>query len=354
MSQLLLAEILDIGSSVITTATIQASNGDYILTGRVFGENDKAVAIRVNPSGMVVWENTYSADYSVFFKSITQLTDGTFVATGSYFYSNIAGDEYIWVVRLNAMGKKIWEETFGSEEEQNDGYAVTATSDGGFIVTGLVLDKETGRPRTWVIKFDKSGNQQWDKLFDNGIAFAVTQTRDGGYALSGAHNLTGSLNSNVYVLRLDASGNTLWEKIYQDYEIYVLLESGITEDNNGNLMVMAKSVLMQIDASGNVIWSRQNGNFGLNSVAQMPDGTYAIGGSLNVNYYDHAYVAVIDQQGENIIWDNTEILYNSGMAQLLVNSDGFLAGGGYGPVNVDESTMFLAVFYPTKTVSLKK
>ncbi len=36
-------------------------------------------------------------------------------------------------------------------------------------------------------------------------------------------------------------------------------------------------------------------SFGLNSAVQMPDGTYAIGGSLNVNYYGHAYVAVIDQ-----------------------------------------------------------
>lgn len=354
MSQLLFAETFDTGASVMTTSTIQASNGDYILAGRLFNDDDSsaAVAIRINPEGVVVWERIYSADYTVFFKSITQLADGTFIATGSYFYSNISGDEYIWVVKLDAMGKKIWEETFGGEEEQNDGYAVTATSDGGYVVTGLVLDKETGQPSTWVLKFDKSGNQQWDKVFNSGIAFAVTQTKDGGYALSGAHNVAGSLNSNVYVVRLDEKGNTLWEKIYQDYEVYVLLESGITETGEGDLVVVAKSVLMRLDAQGNVIWTRQNGNLGLNSVVQMPDGTYGIGGSLNVNYFDHAYVAVIDSQGEKIIWDNTEILYNSGMAQVLVNCNGFLTGGGFGPVDINNSLMFLAIFDPATTIAL--
>lgn len=352
MSQLLFAETFGLDESVMTTATIQAANGDYILSGRVYGEVDKAIAIRIDPSGNLVWENVYSSDYSVFFTSITQLVDGTFIAIGSYFYSNMSGDEFIWVVRLDAMGRKIWEKTLGNKEEQNDGYDVVATSDGGFVVTGLVLDKKTYQPQTWVIKFDKNCNQQWDKLFESGIAFAVIQTQDGGYALSGAHNLTGSLNSNVYVLRLDSQGNMLWEKILPDYQVYVLLESGITEDGNGNLIVAAKTVLMQLDASGNVIWARQNGNFGLNSVIQMPDGTYAIGGSLNVNYYDHAYVAVIDKQGEKIIWDNTEILYPSGISGILVNFDGLLTGGGYGPVNLNDSLMFLAVFNPAGTVAL--
>jgi hypothetical protein len=354
MSQLLFAESFNIGASAITTAMIQASNGDYVLTGRVYDEMDQAVAIRVDQNGLIVWENTYNSDYSVFFKSITQLADGTFIAVGSYFYSNISGDEYIWVVRLDAMGRKIWEKTFGNKEEQNDGYDVIATSDGGFIVAGLVLDKKTYQPQTWVLKFDKNCNLQWDKLFANGVAFSVIQTRDGGYAFSGAHNLPGSLNSDVYVLRLDAKGNTLWEKVYQDYEVYVLLESGVVEDSKGNLVVAAKQVLMQLDASGNVIWARQSASFRLNSVVQLPDGTYGIGGGLVVNDYDHAYVAVIDQQGENITWDNTEILYSSGLSQILVNRDGFVAGGGYGPVNLTDSIMFLAIFDPARTVALKK
>jgi hypothetical protein len=352
MSQLLLAGTFEIGYSALTTATIQASNGDYILAGRLFYEDNSsaAIAIRVRPDGMVVWENTYSADYSVFFQSITQLADGTVVATGSHFYSGVAGDEYIWAVRLDAMGKKIWEGTFGSKEEQNDGYAVTATADGGFIITGFVLDKATGQPGTWVLKFDQNCKLQWDKKFDGGIAFDVTEVRDGGYALSGAHNVVGSLNSNVYVLRLDGNGHKIWEKIYPDYEVYVLLESGISETDNGHFLVAAKSVLMEIDENSNIIWARQADNLSLNSIVQMPDGAYAVGGSLIVDDFDHAYVAVIDRMGEEILWDNTETLYPSGIAQILVNRDGYLTGGGYGPLNINQSLMFLAVFDPVKTV----
>lgn len=58
-------------------------------------------------------------------------------------------------------------------------------------------------------------------------------------------------------------------------------------------------------------------NTNLNSIIQMPHGNYGIGGSLIVNDFDHAYAAIIDKSGEKIIWDNTEILYNSGLALEL-------------------------------------
>jgi hypothetical protein len=356
MSQLLFAETFEIGFSSFTTAAIQASNGDYILAGRMVNQDDssEAVAIRVRPDGVPVWERIYSADYSAFFQSITQIASGDFIATGTYFCSEAAGNEHIWVARLDVMGEKIWEGTFGNENEQNGGYTVTATSDGGFIVTGLAWKKEFNNPSTWVLKFDKNNQLQWNKKFDGGLAYTIIQTRDGGYALSGARRLADGENSIIYLLRLDADGNKLWERADPDYEIYLLLESGIIESDNGDLLVVAKSVLMRLDSSGNPIWARQAGNLVLNSVVQMPDGTYAIGGSLDINCIAHAYAAVIDQQGENILWDNTDTYKDSGIAQLLINQDGYLAGGGFGPSNDDASLMFLTIFYPARTVvSLK-
>ncbi len=352
MSQLLLAQTYQIGNSSMTNGVIQAANGDYVLAGRLFDQNSNssAFALRVHPNGVPVWENTYSSAFSVFFQAITQIADCSFVATGSFFYSDLSGDEYLWVVKLDASGNKIWEKAFGSKLAQNDGYDIAATADGGFIVTGLSLEKGTDHTLTWVLKFDADGILQWERKYDGGIAYAVTQTEDGGYALSGAHQLPNSFNSNVYILRLDPNGDKVWDRVYTDFEIYVLLDSDITETKNGHFAVVAKSVLMEIDSSGNIIWARQNGDFNLNSVVQTPDGAYAVGGSLIVNFFDHAYVAVINQAGEKILWDNTEILYNSGIAQILVNQGGDVTGGGYAPLNNNQNQIFLAVYNPVENV----
>ena len=353
MAQLLSAVSLGNGYSQMAFGAIQTAEGDYLLAGRSFGEASisAGIAARVSPSGMIFWENTYDAEYSTLFSSAAQLANGTFVAAGSYFYSDTSGDEDIWLVNIDAQGNKIKEITFGKKNHQNDGLAIAATADGGFVVAGLDLPKGGDWPNAWVLKFDPNLKLLWKKQFDGVTAIAVIQTSDGGYALSGARGIEGSLNSHVYALRLDDAGETIWEKTYEDFEVYVLLRSGIAETGEGGFAIVAKSVVMKVDGQGNVIHAAQNGQLNLGSVACLPDGTYAIGGSLIVNDFDHAYVAVLDRTEREILWDNTEILYNSELTQVLVNSDGFVAGGGYGPAGADKSLMMLAIFNQAEDIT---
>jgi len=352
MAQLLVARTYQMGYSPLVNDVIQADNGDYLLVGRLIDQNSNsaAFALRVRTDGSIVWENSYSSAFSVFFQSGVQIAADDFVATGSFFYSEMAGDEYLWLVKLDAAGNKLWEKALGSRDEQNDGYDIAATADGGFIVTGLILEKETGATFTWVLKFDAAGGLQWERKYAGGIAYAVAQTADGGYILSGAAHLPESLNSNVYLLRLAANGAKVWERVYPEFEIYIPLDSGITETWEGHFAVAAKSVLMEVDSCGNIVWARQNADLNLNSVARTPDGAYAVGGGLIVNFFDHAYAAVIDQTGEKILWDNTEILYNSGLARILVNRDGNVTGGGFAPLNDNRNLIFLTVFNPVQNL----
>lgn len=352
MSQLLLAKSYALDFSSQTNGTIQSTNGDYVLAGRLFDENSKsaAFALRVLGDGNVVWYMTYPSMYTNFFKAITQISDGNFIATGSYFYSEFSGDEYLWIVKINEAGEKVWEKQLGNVNEQTDGYDVTATADGGFAVTGFILEKETSKVFTWVLKFDADGNLQWDKKFSGSVAYSISQTKDFGYILSGSHLLPDGLNSNVYVLRLDHNGNIIWSKIYEEFQIYVLLDSDIKETANGHFILAAKSVVMELGACGNIIWSFQNGSFNLASVVQTPEGDYGLGGSFIANDVEHAYVAVIDRCGREILWDNTELLYNSTFTQILVNQAGYVTGGGYAPLNINQFQSILAIFNPVKSV----
>ncbi len=326
MSELLFVQMYGYEKPVHARGIIQADNRDFIMAGRVYDNHDKALVTRVMANGNIAWEKTFEAGYSAFFESIARLADGSLVAVGTYFHSEMSGDEQVWIVKIDEMGNKIAEKILGDEEIKNDGYDVTATSDGGFLVTGLVFREGADMPLTWVIKFDKDFNQVWDKYFDGGVAYSAIQTKDGGYALAGAHMPPDSLLSGIYVLRLDAAGNTLWERIFTEYEIYVFIDGDILEDSDGNLLIAAKSVFLKLNSSGEKISEFQSENLCLNALTEMPDGSYAVGGSEIVNYSDHAYVAVIDRQCKNIIWDNTEMMYPSLTGELLINTIGCLTG----------------------------
>ncbi len=352
MSQLALAEILP-RENAHAAGLVQATDGAYVIAGRGFGPDGKsaAVASRILPGGSIAWERTYDSAFSVFFAAIAQVGDGNFVATGSFFYSEYSGDEYIWVVKLDTDGNLLWEKTVGAGDQQSDGMDIVATRDGGFAVAGVVIEKGTGGVRTRVIKFDTDGKPQWDHQFDGGAAYSICQTRDGGYGLSGARNIAGSLYSNVYVLRLDQDGRKVWEKVYPEHAVYVLIDSGIIETVDGGFALAAKSVVMKTDGYGNPVWAYQGDNLDLGTIAQLPDGTYAVGGGLIVNNFDHAYVAVLGPQGREIIWDNIEIFYPSLLAKVIVNSERLVTAAGYGPSGVNQSKMFLAEYYPATTIA---
>lgn len=355
MSQLLLAQTYQPGDSSLANGLVQTTDDDYVIAGRIFDfnrpGNSAAAAIRVAPSGTVIWQNIYSEAFTVFFKAITQVTDGNLAATGSFFFSEFAGDESIWAVKLNEAGEKIWEETFGNaQDEQSDGQDIAATTDGGFVIVGSFLVKGGNRSGTRVLKFDASNRLEWDQRFETGIAFAIRQTHDGGYILSGTHNIPNSLNSNPFVLRLDAKGDKLWEQVYTGFEVYVLLDSGIVATKTGNFTAVFKSVVMEINDCGEIIWAHQSSALNLGTVTELPGSHPVAGGSLIVNNFDHAYVTALGERGLEILWDNTEIAFPSGVTRIIPNKAGLVAATGYLPININQSQMFLAVYNPTRTI----
>lgn len=344
MAKLLFSETFCNDFSVLPLSMLQDIDGNYILVGRAFNNfpNSSGYAIKVASGGIILWEKIYSGPFTQFFNSVAQLNDGNYIATGSYFYSNFSGDEYIWVVKLNKDGEIIWQKALGKVGVQSDGNSVFATKDGGFIVAGTAVVE--GKLVTKVYKFSSTNNLEWNKTFNIGTAHSIIQTKDGGYAISGASLIQDSLNTNAFILRLNSKGDIMWKKVYDEYEIYVLLKSSIIENSNCNLTLAAKSLLMQVDCSGNIIWASQNDEYVLNSVVEVSENSLGIAGSLIVNNFDHAYVAKIDNLGENTINDNTEITYPSQISQVILNSEGLLATCGYLPKNNVDSEGFLAIF----------
>lgn len=350
MSQLALSATLQPGFSQQGAGMIQTSEGDYILVGKTSGQGTpaQAFAIRYDPRLLdpIVWQKTYSDTFDVFFQSVAQIADGTFIAVGSRFRSQFAGSQGLWIVNLDAKGNLIWQTTYGQQGIQTDGYGVVAAPD-GFVVAAAFYP-EVGSDATAVLKYSMQRSPLWERRFFQGACLAMAATRDGGVILAGRHSIPGSTNDNPYFLRLNGNGTPAWERVFSQIKLYEILKSGVIA-TVGGFIAVTKGTILGIDPAGNLAWSRQSGNLDLGSVAELPDGTYAVGGSQIVGNVDHAYVANLDSTFQQILWDNTELLPTSELAVLLVNRDRLVTGFGDLPWIGEQSQLFFAIFYPKKT-----
>ena len=350
MAQIAWSEIIKYMQTQMTRSAAATSDGGYVVVGD--GQDasipNRGVIVKVitDPGLGIAWEKAYGGKFANLFRGVAELKDGTLVTTGISFYSGISGDENIWVVKMDKDGNKLIDKTFGNQGEQDDGLAVAATSDGGFIVCGLALAKADNIPSIWVLKFASDCTLMWEKKFPGKYAYDIIQTSDGGFMLSGGSPIQASLNSNIYVLKLDAKGNKVWEKTY-DQQVYVMLASGITETMDKGFVLACKGFVMKIDKSGAVIYSQNYPECSLNSVVELPDGQLFAGGSALDDFnFDHAYVMAMNASGKRT-WDNTSLLPTGWVATVLTNNYFPYVAAGSIPQDSFHDDMFICNFRPT-------
>jgi hypothetical protein len=343
MAQIAWSEIIKFMQTQMARSAIATSDGCYVVTGDGQDPSTPRKGVIVKVGDNILWQKSYGGKFIRLFRGVTELKDGSLVATGISFYSGTAGDEDVWVVKVDKDGNLLSESTYGNKEEQDDGYAVKATSDGGFIVCGLALSNNT--PSIWVLKFTSDCSVMWEKRFPGKYALDIIETTDGGYMLSGGSRINGDLNSNVYVIKLDAQGNKVWDKVYSQ-QVHVMLHSGITETMDNGYVVVGKKFVMKIDRNGEVMWNRDYPNSFISSVVEMPDGKLFAGGSaIDKHNYGYAYVMAMNATGERI-WDDCSFLPTGWVASVLTNNETYVAAGTL-PKDMLHNDMFICAFRPT-------
>jgi hypothetical protein len=84
------------------------------------------------------------------------------------------------------------------------------TGDGGYALAGGTVSFGAGVCDAWLVKTDAAGNMMWNQTYgetnDDG-AYALVETSDGGYALAGITGSFGAGNYDSWLVKTDASGN---------------------------------------------------------------------------------------------------------------------------------------------------
>ncbi len=252
---------------------VQTSDGGFAVLGNTFskgaGDNDFWL-LRLDALGSVVWEKTFGGSSTELGYELVQTTsDGGFALVGGTASKGAGGADF-WVLKLDASGNTVWDKTFGQINTEV-AHSIVQTSDGGFAVAGYTRSKGRGGQDFWVLKLNALGNKTWDKTFGGSnteIAHSIVQTSDGGFAVAGTINKGGG-NTDFWVLKLNATGNKTWEKTFGGSNTEIahsivqtsdggFAVAGQTTSNKGKVGII-DVLILKLNALGEKTWEKTFG-----------------------------------------------------------------------------------------------
>lgn len=335
---------------------------------------------------LLEWQNTIGGTGYEFLYFAEQTPDGGYIL-GGYSISGISGDkteesigaEDYWIVKLDAAGAVVWENTVGGGNTDFL-WDMDLTADGGYILGGRSIsgggvgdksESKIGNDDYWVVKLNAAGVVEWENTIGGlgyDLLFSVSQTADGGYIIGGTSdsNISGDKtearvgNTDIWVLKLNSSGSIVWqndigglmnENIYsieetQDggYIIGGYSDSGISGDKTEANIGFTDYWVVKLDSAGGVVWDNTIGGSSgdqLYALQETEDGSYIVAGvsssgisgdKTEVSKGGSDYWIMKLSQSGSIIWQKTygglgsDLLYSNSITQT---TDGGYIVGGY-------------------------
>ncbi len=238
----------------------------------------------------------------------------------------INGKKDLWAIKTNKRGLIEWEKTFGGQDN-DEGYDVIATSDGGFLFIGYTWSFGNSQ-QIYLIKTNYNGDLIWEKTY-GGIMWevgnAVVELKDGGYAIAGYTNSPGlsSGNTDILLLKIDPNGDLVWQKAYGNllFPNHELAYDIIQIEDGGFIVVGARdrysegsfnSLVLRLNEKGDLIWEKEFIGEGQTSekifnITKSSEGSFFLCASTNSLSSPNIYqpkIIKIDISG-NIAWQRT-------------------------------------------------
>jgi len=273
-------------------ALVQTSDGGYAIAGYTLSYGGVADfwLVKTDASGNAQWNKTYGGTSEDWAHALVQTSDGGYAIAGDT-HSFGAGGNDAWLVKTDTNGTVQWNKTYGGTG--NDGaYALVQTADGGYAIAGLSDSFGAGNDDFWLVRVDAAGNMIWDQTYggtSDDWAYALVQTGDGGYGLAGYTTSFGAGYSDFWLIKTDANGNEGWNQTYggtSSDRAYALDE---TSDGGYALTGYTASFgaggydfwLVKVDAAGNMQWNNTYGGLSDDAayaLVQISGGGYALAG----------------------------------------------------------------------------
>jgi predicted secreted protein len=286
----------------------QTSDGGYIITGRTesYGAGGWDVwLIKTVKNGNEEWKKTFGGANNDASFSVQQTPDGGYIITGTT-RSYGAGGCDVWLIKTDKNGKEEWEKTFGGAND-DQGWSVNQTSDGGYIITGFTWSYGAGGCDVWLIKTDKNGKEEWKKTFggaDDDFGSSVQQTSDGGYIITGHTRSYGAGEEDAWLIKTDKNGKEEWEKTFGD----AYYDRGNSAQQTSDSGYMIAGVTNSYDAGGRDVW--------LIKLAGRPETTVSVKNQPKVSEGENFTATVNINDGSTLAILMFKLTYDPSVVEL--------------------------------------
>lgn len=211
------------GWTIYATCPVSDSGFVALGYGYVGGDPRNVEIYRFGKDSIPLWKKNYSlgSDYGGAGYDIIS-------APGGFVFAGFAGNNIwglktqAWIVRLNLNGDTIWSRTYGGIQYEQANAIVKVGND-AFVFACKTSTDVIGDYRnrsTWLVKINLLGDTIWSRVYKDTcilIPRSLISTSDSGFLIIGEFggNYTNSYGDKTFFLKADKSGSEQWRYIYR-------------------------------------------------------------------------------------------------------------------------------------------
>jgi hypothetical protein len=187
---------------------IEVDGGGFLMAGWTtslgFGAAD-AWMVRTDANGNLLWSRNYGAKLDDKIQAVIEVSTGGFLLVG-WTDSYGVGYEDVWLIRTDAFGDMVWNQTFGTPAFDH-GRSVVELSTGGFALAATTTS--VGGIDTWLLITNSTGHQLWNQTYggtNTDIGNQLISVSTGGFAIIGYTRSYGAGNKDLWLLHVTTFG----------------------------------------------------------------------------------------------------------------------------------------------------
>ena len=218
----------------------QMPGGNYILTSdtRSFGAGGYDVELtKLDPSGNIIWQNTYGDSLNNGCQGIYISNDGYFISYGE---TEIAPGSYfdMFMEKIDTNGVSVWKKYYGESNRADACFSIVQNNAGEYFLTGYSNTFNGGEAMDLaLIKTDVNGNLIWGRGFGGqgvDIGYSIIPSLDNGYYIAGKYFDIEFTDDQYYLIHVEGQFGGL-----SSLNEYSIIEEWSVAPNpsNGNFSV---------------------------------------------------------------------------------------------------------------------
>jgi|WetSurMetagenome_2_1015567.scaffolds.fasta_scaffold15119_1 putative intracellular protease/amidase len=321
---------------------IETSDGGFALAGYTFsfgnGKSDMFL-VKTDSLGNTQWYKTYGGSGFEYAYSIGQTSDNGFLLAG-YSTSTANNNKNIYVVKTNSSGELIWEKTYG-KDSIDVASAIYKTTDGNYLICGHTQSYGAGEDDIYVLKINQNGDTLWTKTFGGtrtDIGNSILEVNSSNYIFAGSTGSPGitSNNQDFYIIKTNSSGTSLWAKNFGtsgslpfDWcnDIKKTTDDGFMMVGETSFNSPLDIMMVKLDSAGGLGWKKFYGNnfydYG-NAICNTTEGGFLICGTTKskTTQKNDIFVVKVDNNGTELWRENYGGDYNEWGSSVCRTRDG--------------------------------